>query len=44
MNLVDEWQYGGDRDRLMLILEIACNEDRVGRELEKVWRSLFLRS
>ena len=27
MNLVDGWQYGGERDRLMLILERACNDD-----------------
>ena len=44
MNLVDGWQYGGERDRLMLILERACNDDGVGRELEKMWRSQFLRS
>ena len=43
LNMVDEWQCGGERDRLMLILERACNDDRVGRELEKMWRSRFLR-
>ena len=37
--MVDEWQCGGERDRLMLILQRACNDDRMGRELEKMWRS-----
>ena len=40
-NLVDGWQCGGERDRSMLILQRACNDDRVGRELEKMWRSQF---
>ena len=43
LNMVDEWQCGGERNRLMLILERACNNDRMGRELEKMWRSRFLR-
>ena len=32
LNMVDEWQCGGERDRFMLILERVCNDDRVGRE------------
>ena len=39
MNLVDEWQCRGERYRLMLILERACNDDKGARELEKMWRS-----
>ena len=40
MNLVevDECQCEGEIGRLMLILEQACTNDRVGRELEKMWR------
>ena len=39
LNLVDEWQCRGERYRLMLILERACNDDKGARELEKMWRS-----
>ena len=38
MNFVDGWQCEGEIGRLMLILEQACTDDRVGRELEKMWR------
>ena len=31
-SLVGGWQCGGERDRLLLILEQACNDDRGGRE------------
>ena len=40
-NLVDGWQCGGERGRSMLILQRACNDDRVGRQLDKMWRSRF---
>ena len=36
MNFVDGWQCEGEIGRLMLILEQACTDDRVGRELEKI--------
>ena len=35
MELMDEWQYGEERSKLTIILEQACIDQRVGRELEK---------
>ena len=36
LNLMDGWQCGGESHRLMLIVERACNDDRVGRDLERM--------
>ena len=39
MELVDRWQDGEEGARLAMILEQACIDQRVGRELERMWRS-----
>ena len=39
MELVDGWQDGEEGAKL--ILEQACIDQRVGRELERMWRSQF---
>ena len=41
MELVDGWQDGEERAKLARILEQACIEQRVGRELERMWRNRF---
>ena len=41
MELVDGWQDGEEGAKLSLILEQACIDQGVGRELERMWRSLF---
>ena len=40
MELVDGWQDGEEGAKLaMIILEQACIDQRMGRELERMWRS-----
>ena len=41
MKLVDGWQDGEDGAKLALILEQACIDQGVERELERMWRSRF---
>ena len=41
MELVDGWQDGEEGAKLAMILEQACIDQRVGRELERMWRSRF---
>ena len=41
MELVDGWQDGEEGAKLALILEQACIDQGVGRELERMWRSQF---
>ena len=39
MEMVDGWQGGEEGAKLVMILEQACIDQRVGRELERMWRS-----
>ena len=41
MELVDGWQDGEEGAKLAMILEQACIDVRVGRELERMCRSRF---
>ena len=41
MELVDGWQDGEEGAKLVMILEQPCIDRRVGRELERKWRSRF---
>ena len=41
MELVYGWQDGEEGAKLAIILEQACINQRVGRELEKIWRNRF---
>ena len=40
MEMADGWQ-DGEGARLAMILEQACIDQGVGRELERMWRSRF---
>ena len=41
MELVDGWQDGEEGAKLALMLEQACIDQGVGKELERMWRSRF---
>ena len=41
MELVDGRQYGEEGAKLAMVLEQACIDQSVGRELEKMWKSQF---
>jgi len=41
MEWMDGWQYGEEGSNFAIILEQACIDHRVGRELEKLWKSRF---
>ena len=41
MELVDGWQDEKEGAKLAMILEQACIDQGVGRELERMWRSRF---
>ena len=41
MELVDGWQDGEEGAKLGVILEQACIDQRVVRELQRMWRSRF---
>ena len=41
MELVDGWQDGEEGAKLAMILEQACIDQRVGRELERMWRRRY---
>ena len=43
MELVDGWQDGEEGAKLALILEQACIDQGVGRDLERMWRSRGLK-
>ena len=43
MELVDGWQDGEEGAKLVMILEQACIDQRVRRELERMWRSRLKR-
>ena len=41
MELVDGWQDGEEGVKMAILLEQACIDQRVGRKVERMWRSRF---
>ena len=41
VELVDEWQEMDDRKKTALEMDLACADGRIGRAVDRIWKSQF---
>ena len=41
VELVDVWQEMDDRKKTALVMDLACADGRIGRAVDRIWRSQF---